>query len=87
VGHQLEAANPADDTIMGRPDRPGELLMALMTNLICGPDREHFDFGANVEWAGDLLDEMLAGFPDTWGLTQDTPQRLAIAAGRLVTSR
>jgi hypothetical protein len=54
--------------------------MALMTNLICGPDREHFDFGANVEWAGDLLDEVLAGFPDTRGLTQDTPQQLAIAA-------
>jgi hypothetical protein len=53
-----------------------------MTNLICGPDRESFDLewaGANVEGAGDLLDEMLAGFPGTWGLTQD--QQLAIAAG------
>jgi len=45
--------------------------MALITNLIGGPDREYFDLferaGANVERAGDLLDEMLAGFPDTWG--------------------
>ena len=69
--HQLEAANPADGTIMAA-DWPGELLMALMTNLIGGPDRGHFDLGANMEWAGDLLDEMLAGFPDTSGLTHDT---------------
>jgi uncharacterized protein len=49
--------------------------MASITNLIRGTGREYFDLferaGANVERAGELLDEMLAGFPDTHGLAQD----------------
>src|SRR5437763_15993402 len=57
--------------------------MTSITNLIRGTDGECFDLfersGANVERAGEPLDEALAGFPDTWGLTQDTTQ-LAIAA-------
>jgi len=43
--------------------------MASISNLIRGTDREYFDLferaGANVERAGDLLDEMLAAFPDS----------------------
>ena len=46
--------------------------MASISNLIRGADREYFDLferaGANVERAGELLDEMLAGFPDSQGL-------------------
>ena len=49
--------------------------MASISNLIRGTDREYFDLferaGANVERAGDLLDEMLAGFPDSHGLAND----------------
>ena len=49
--------------------------MASITNLIRGTDREYFDLferaGANVERAGGLLDEMLAGFPDSQGLAHD----------------
>ena len=49
--------------------------MASITNLIRGTDREYFDLceraGANVERAGELLDEMLDGFPDTQGLAHD----------------
>jgi uncharacterized protein len=49
--------------------------MASITNLIRGTGREYFDLferaGANVARAGELLDEMLAGFPDTHGLAQD----------------
>jgi hypothetical protein len=49
--------------------------MASITNLIRGTDREYFDLferaGANVERAGALLDEMLAGFPDSQGLAHD----------------
>jgi hypothetical protein len=47
--------------------------MALITNLIRDTDREYIDpfdrAGSDVERAGDLLDEMLAGFPDPRGLT------------------
>jgi uncharacterized protein len=49
--------------------------MASLANLIRGTDRECFDrferAGANVERAGELLDEMLAGFPDSQGLAED----------------
>jgi uncharacterized protein len=49
--------------------------MASITNLIRGTGREYFDLferaGANVARAGELLDQMLAGFPDTEGLAQD----------------
>ena len=49
--------------------------MASITNLIRGTGREYFDLferaGENVARAGELLDEMLAGFPDTQGLAQD----------------
>ena len=49
--------------------------MASITNLIRGSGREYFDLfeqaGANVQRAGELLDEMLAGFPDTQGLAED----------------
>ena len=49
--------------------------MASITNLIRGTGREYFDLferaGANVARGGDLLDEMLAGFPDTQGLAHD----------------
>jgi hypothetical protein len=49
--------------------------MASIANLIRGTDREYFDLferaGANVERAGALLDEMLAGFPDSQGLAHD----------------
>jgi hypothetical protein len=49
--------------------------MASITNLIRGTGREYFDLferaGANVARAGDLLDEMLDGFPETQGLAQD----------------
>jgi hypothetical protein len=68
---------------MGRQRGPWELLMASITNLICGTDREYFDLseraGASVERAGDLLDEVLAGFPHAWGLTQNTTPPVAIA--------
>jgi predicted phosphate transport protein (TIGR00153 family) len=53
--------------------------MASITNLIRGSGREYFDLferaGANVARAGELLDEMLAGFPDTQGLAQDIGER------------
>jgi uncharacterized protein len=49
--------------------------MASITNLIRGTGREYFDLferaGANVARAGELLDEMLAGFPESQGLAQD----------------
>jgi predicted phosphate transport protein (TIGR00153 family) len=49
--------------------------MASITNLIRGTGREYFDLferaGANVARAGDLLDEMLGGFPESQGLAQD----------------
>ena len=50
--------------------------MASITNLIRGSGRDYFDrfttrAGANVKRAGELLDEMLAGFPDTQGLADD----------------
>ena len=49
--------------------------MASITNLIRGTGREYFDLferaGANVRRAGELLDEMLDGFPDSSGLAQD----------------
>src|SRR4029077_8237832 len=51
------------------------LLMASITNLIRGTGREYFDLferaGANVARAGELLDQMLAGFPDTHGLAEE----------------
>ena len=55
---------------------PGrELLMVSIANLIRGSGREYFDLferaGANVKRAGELLDAMLAGFPDTQGLAKD----------------
>src|SRR5436305_1127518 len=59
---------------MGQPRLSG-VLMASISNLIRGTDREYFDLferaGANVERAGDLLDEMLAAFPDSHGLAND----------------
>jgi len=49
--------------------------MASITNLIRGSGREYFELferaGANVARAGELLDEMLAGFPDTHGLAEE----------------
>jgi uncharacterized protein len=49
--------------------------MASLANLIRGMDREYFDLferaGANVERAGELLDEMLDGFPDSQELAQE----------------
>lgn len=49
--------------------------MASITNLIRGTDGAYFGLferaGANMERAGALLDEMLAGFPDSQGLAED----------------
>jgi uncharacterized protein Yka (UPF0111/DUF47 family) len=49
--------------------------MASIANLMRGTDREFFDLferaGANVVRAAELLDEMLAEFPDSQGLAQD----------------
>ena len=49
--------------------------MASITNLIRGSGREYFELfeqaGTNVKRAGALLDEMLAGFPDTQVLGQE----------------
>src|SRR5436305_12813254 len=49
--------------------------MASITNLIHGTYHAYFDLferaGANMERAGGLLDEMLAGFPDSQGLAQE----------------
>ena len=49
--------------------------MASIAHLIRGTDREYFDLferaGRNLARAGGLLDEMLAGFPDSQGLAQD----------------
>ncbi|MBV8940675.1 MAG: DUF47 domain-containing protein [Solirubrobacterales bacterium] len=49
--------------------------MASISTLIRGTGREYFDLferaGANVERAGALLDEMLAGFPDSHDLAQE----------------
>jgi hypothetical protein len=57
--------------------------MASITQLTRGTDGEYFEpserSDANVERVGDLQDEMLARFPDTWGLAKDTTQRLAVA--------
>jgi uncharacterized protein len=48
--------------------------MASITNLIRGTGSEYFVLferaGANVARAGELLEEMLAGFPDTHGMAQ-----------------
>jgi predicted phosphate transport protein (TIGR00153 family) len=48
--------------------------MASITNLIRGTGREYFNLferaGNNVARAGKLLDEMLAGFPDSQALAQ-----------------
>ncbi len=48
--------------------------MASITNLIRGTGREYFDLferaGANVARAGELLGDMLAGFPESQGLAQ-----------------
>src|SRR5438045_6116460 len=52
-----------------------ELWMASIANLIRGTDGEYFDLferaGANVSRAGELLDHLLAGFPDSRGLAHD----------------
>jgi predicted phosphate transport protein (TIGR00153 family) len=49
--------------------------MASVANLLRGGDREFFDLferaGANVVRAAELLDELLAGFPDSRGLAKD----------------
>jgi uncharacterized protein len=49
--------------------------MASITNLIRGTGREYFDLferaGENVARAGALLDEMLAGYPDTQRMAED----------------
>jgi predicted phosphate transport protein (TIGR00153 family) len=49
--------------------------MASIAKLIRGTDHAYFDHferaGANVERAGQLLDEMLAGFPDTLAIAHD----------------
>jgi predicted phosphate transport protein (TIGR00153 family) len=49
--------------------------MASITNLMREGGREYFDpferAGANVARAGELLDEMLGGFPESQGLAQD----------------
>ena len=49
--------------------------MASISTHMRGTGREYFDLferaGANVERAGGLLDEMLAGFPDSRGLAQE----------------
>ncbi len=49
--------------------------MTSIANLIRGTGREYFELferaGANVARAGDLLDQMLAGFPDSQGLAHD----------------
>jgi uncharacterized protein len=49
--------------------------MVSITNLIRGTGREYFDLfdraGTNVAHAGELLDKMLAGFPDTQGLARE----------------
>jgi predicted phosphate transport protein (TIGR00153 family) len=64
-----DAAEPRRLAVCAEP------LMASITNLIRGTGREYFDLferaGANVQRAGELLDEMLAGFPDTRALARD----------------
>jgi|SRR5690348_12301513 len=49
--------------------------MSSVANLLRGGDREFFDLferaGANVVRAAGLLDELLAGFPDSRGLARD----------------
>ena len=49
--------------------------MASITNLIRGSGREYFELferaGANVARTGELLDEMLAGFPDSQGIAEE----------------
>lgn len=49
--------------------------MVSISTLIRGSGREYFDLferaGANMERASALLEEMLAGFPETQGLAQD----------------
>jgi hypothetical protein len=63
--------------------------MASITYLMRGADREYFDLweraGANVERAGDLLDDLLAGLPDA-GLMQDTTPPAAIRGKGLLRS-
>ena len=52
--------------------------MASITNLIRGTGREYFELferaGANVAHAGELLDEMLAEFPDSQDLAREIGQ-------------
>ena len=52
--------------------------MASITNLISGTGREYFELferaGANVSRAAELLDEMLAGFPDSQDLAREIGQ-------------
>jgi predicted phosphate transport protein (TIGR00153 family) len=54
---------------------PGVGSMSSVANLFRGGDREFFDLferaGANVVRAAELLDELLAGFPDSGGLARD----------------
>ena len=49
--------------------------MASIANLLRGTDREFFDLferaGANIVRAAELLDEMLARYPESQGLAQD----------------
>jgi predicted phosphate transport protein (TIGR00153 family) len=49
--------------------------MASIANLLRGSDREFFDLferaGVNIVRAADLLDEMLASYPETQGLARD----------------
>ncbi len=49
--------------------------MASIANLLRGSDREFFDLferaGANIVRAADLLDEMLARYPESQGLARD----------------
>ena len=56
--------------------------MASITNLIRGTDGAYFGLferaGANMERAGALLDEMLAGFPDSQGLAEDIREKAAM---------
>jgi uncharacterized protein len=55
--------------------RPEEVTMASIPNLLRGSDREFFDLferaGTNIVRAAELLDEMLARYPETQSLAQD----------------
>src|ERR1700735_2694939 len=61
---------------MAAIDPPGgRAMMASIANLLRGTDREFFDLferaGANIVRAAELLDEMLASYPETAGLARD----------------